>query len=64
LEVLSGLYNGVFLIYLAFNVFFESIERIYEPEPITGTKLLLIAVLGLMVNLVGLKFFHQHAHGG
>ena len=30
-EVLSGLFNGVFLIFVAFNVFIESIERIYEP---------------------------------
>lgn len=29
--VLSGLFNGVFLIFVAFNVFIESIERIYEP---------------------------------
>ncbi len=31
-EVLSGLFNGVFLIFVAFNVFIESIERIYEPQ--------------------------------
>jgi len=30
-EVLSGLFNGIFLIFVAFNVFIESIERIYEP---------------------------------
>ena len=30
-SVLSGLFNGVFLIFVAFNVFIESIERIYEP---------------------------------
>jgi len=31
-EVLSGLFNGLFLIFVAFNVFIESIERIYEPQ--------------------------------
>lgn len=33
-EVLSGLFNGVFLIFVAINVFIESIERIYEPQQI------------------------------
>lgn len=32
--VLSGLFNGVFLIFVAFNVFIESIERIFEPQKI------------------------------
>ena len=62
-EVLSGLFNGVFLIFVAFNVFIESIERIYEPQKIIGSNLLLVSVLGLGVNLVGLVFFHEHAHG-
>lgn len=30
-ETLSGLFNGIFLVFVAFNVFTESIERIYEP---------------------------------
>lgn len=30
-EVLSGLFNGIFLIFVAFNVFLESLERVYEP---------------------------------
>ncbi len=62
-EVLSGLFNGVFLIFVAFNVFIESIERIYEPQQVIGSNLLLVSVLGLGVNVVGLVFFHEHAHG-
>ena len=30
-ETLSGLFNGIFLVFIAFNVFCESIERIFEP---------------------------------
>jgi cation diffusion facilitator family transporter len=30
-EVLSGMFNGFFLIFVGINVFIESIERIYEP---------------------------------
>ena len=63
-EILSGLYNGIFLIFFAVNVFIESIERIYEPQKIEGSNLLLVSVLGLGINVVGLIFFHEHAHGG
>jgi solute carrier family 30 (zinc transporter), member 5/7 len=31
IETLSGLFNGIFLVFIAFNVFCESIERIFEP---------------------------------
>lgn len=31
IETLSGLFNGIFLIFIAFDIFFESIERIVEP---------------------------------
>lgn len=30
-EVLAGMFNGFFLIFVGINVFIESIERIYEP---------------------------------
>ena len=30
-EVLAGFFNGIFLVFVAFNVFCESIERIMEP---------------------------------
>ena len=31
-EVLAGLLNGLFLIFVAFNIYSESIERLYEPR--------------------------------
>ena len=59
-ETLSGLFNGIFLVFIAFNVFCESIERIFEPQKIETEGLLLVSILGLCVNLVGLFFFHEH----
>lgn len=63
-EVLAGLFNGLFLVFVAFNVFCQSIERLYEPQYIESESLLTISVLGLLVNLIGLIFFHEHAHSG
>jgi zinc transporter 5/7 len=62
-EVLSGFVNGIFLIFVAFSVLAESIERILEPPEITTDNLLLVSVLGLLVNLVGLYWFHGDMGG-
>lgn len=60
-ETLSGLFNGIFLIFIGVNVLLESVERIYEPQKIETEGLLLVSVLGLLVNMVGLFFFHDHS---
>jgi solute carrier family 30 (zinc transporter), member 5/7 len=62
IETLSGLFNGIFLVFIAFNVFCESIERIFEPQKIETKGLLLVSVAGLGVNMIGLFFFHDHHH--
>lgn len=48
--------------FITLNIICESFSRLYEPEKIEGDALLLVAVLGLLVNIVGLMFFHDH-HG-
>jgi len=63
-ETLSGLFNGIFLVFIAFNVFCESIERIYEPQMIATEGLLTVSTLGFLVNLIGLFFFHDHHDHG
>ena len=59
-EVLAAFTNGVFLIFVAFHVLIECFERIFDPPQIESSQLLLISVLGLLINLIGLTFFHQH----
>eukprot|EP00468_Gymnochlora_sp_CCMP2014_P014262 CAMPEP_0167770716 /NCGR_PEP_ID=MMETSP0110_2-20121227/18092_1 /TAXON_ID=629695 /ORGANISM="Gymnochlora sp., Strain CCMP2014" /LENGTH=476 /DNA_ID=CAMNT_0007659961 /DNA_START=918 /DNA_END=2348 /DNA_ORIENTATION=- len=62
-EVLSGYTNGVLLLFVALFIFIESIGRISSPQHVHGDRLVLISVLGFVVNIVGLVFFHDHAHG-
>ncbi len=52
LEVLAALINGVFLIALIGYVTYEAVQRFINPEPVLGPQMLLIAFLGLVVNLV------------
>ncbi|XP_022970552.1 zinc transporter 5-like [Cucurbita maxima] len=66
-EILSGYANAVFLILVGALIVLESFERILDPQEISTTSLLTVSIGGLVVNIVGLIFFHEehhHAHGG
>lgn len=66
-EVLSGFVNGLFLVVVAFFVFYEAIGRLLEPPEINTNRLLIVSVAGFAVNMIGLfSFSHAHAlaHGG
>ncbi|KAL6518870.1 hypothetical protein OROHE_017623 [Orobanche hederae] len=66
-EVLSGYVNAVFLILVGALITLESIERILDPQEISTSSLLTVSIGGLVVNIVGLIFFHEEhhqAHGG
>ncbi|CCF56922.1 hypothetical protein KAFR_0B06250 [Kazachstania africana CBS 2517] len=58
LETLAGFTNGVVLLGIVCGIFVEAIGRIFNPVHIEGTnELLVVAILGLLVNLVGLFAF-------
>ncbi|KAG5501477.1 hypothetical protein JKF63_03306 [Porcisia hertigi] len=61
-EVLGGFVNGILLVFIALYVMVESIQRILDPPEIEGPYLLLVSLIGLVVNVVGILFFHD-AHG-
>ncbi|EPY34803.1 solute carrier family 30 (zinc transporter), member 5 [Angomonas deanei] len=62
-EVLSGFLNGVLLVFIAVFVVVESIERILDPPEVETTYLLTVSVIGLLVNAIGVVFFHEfHTH--
>jgi len=64
-QVLSGFVNGIFLVFIAFFVMMESLERFMEPPEIKTDRLLLVSTLGFLVNIVGVVSFHDHGgHGG
>ena len=66
---MTGFLNGIFLIFIAFFILSEAIERMFEPPEIHHERLFLVSVLGFCVNLVGIFVFnhggdHGHSHGG
>ncbi|WP_457600685.1 cation diffusion facilitator family transporter [Hydrogenivirga sp.] len=51
LEVLAALVNGVFLLGLVGYIAYEAFHRFVNPEPVLGPQMLLIAGIGLLINL-------------
>lgn len=59
LQVLAAYTNGIFLIALTIWIVWESIQRFYEPNPIQSMTMLVVAILGLLVNIVVFKVLHS-----
>lgn len=51
-EILAAVFNGVTLILVALFIFYEAIERFANPPEIASSGMLLIAILGLLVNIL------------
>ncbi|POM72663.1 Cation Diffusion Facilitator (CDF) Family [Phytophthora palmivora] len=62
-EVLSGFLNSLLLLVVSFHLLTEAAQRFMDPPEVTTDHLLLTSTAGLVVNLVGLFFFHDHVHG-
>jgi len=50
-EILAATFNAVLLLIVAVYILFEAYERLRNPEPIQSIGMLLVACLGLAVNL-------------
>jgi cobalt-zinc-cadmium efflux system protein len=50
-EILAALLNGVTLVVVSLWIFYEAFQRLQDPPEVLGGTMLVIAVLGLLVNL-------------
>jgi len=58
-EILVALFNAVVLIAICIFLFFEAYRRLIHPEPIKGKVMLIIAVFGLLANLISVVILHH-----
>lgn len=68
-EVLGGFASAIFLLGVAALMVFGSLERLWSPQPIHYREAIIVAVLGLLVNLacawiLGKAHHHGGDHGG
>ncbi len=55
MEVLSALTNAVVLLLLTFYILYEAYQRFLNPSEILGGPMLVVATVGLAVNLISMK---------
>lgn len=68
IEILGGFASAIFLLGVALVMVIGSIERIVSPQPIHYQEAIVVAILGLAINLVcalilGKAHHHGHDHG-
>ncbi len=66
IEILGGFASAIFLLGIAALMVFGSVERIFSPQPIHYQEAIVIAIVGLLVNILCamiLNGAHDH-HGG
>ena len=61
-EVLASLINGLTVFLMAIGILYEGSKRLIAPEAVQTTPMLVIAVLGLVANLLAAKGLHGHSH--
>jgi len=62
LEILAALVNGATLLVIAGMILVEAWARLREPVEVDGWLMLVVAALGLGVNIVGATLLHGHSH--
>ncbi|CAM3027568.1 MULTISPECIES: cation diffusion facilitator family transporter [Pseudomonas] len=54
-EILAAAFNALLLFVVAFYILYEAYQRLRAPAEIQSTGMLVIAVLGLIVNLISMR---------
>jgi cobalt-zinc-cadmium efflux system protein len=58
-QVLAAFINGLMLFAIAGWIFYEAVERFTNPAPVLGGPMLVVAVVGLLVNVVAFWVLHH-----
>jgi cobalt-zinc-cadmium efflux system protein len=62
MQVLAALANGATLLLVAFAIFREAWARFQNPAPVLAGPMLVVAAVGLAVNLVVVMVLREHDH--
>lgn len=60
-EVLAAAINAVVLLGAGVYVLYEAFQRLQDPPEVISTPVLVVAVIGLVVNLIGMRILHGGA---
>jgi len=54
-EIFSALINAIVLIFISGYILYEAWQRFKEPPAVAGIPMLVVAICGLIINLIGMK---------
>lgn len=60
-EILVALLNSFILLFSTIFIGYESIQRLFNPQPVEGNWMLIMAGVALVGNAIATKLLHQHA---
>lgn len=61
-EVFASFINGLTVFLMGIGILYEAWWRFANPEPVKSAPMLLIAFVGLAMNLLAAKTLHSHSH--
>jgi len=61
LEILAAFVNGIVLVLISLTIIYQAYLRMVNPQPVQGKLMLIIAVIGLVANVIGALFLHKHS---
>lgn len=59
-EIMAALANGVILVLTTAAIFYQAYQRLFNPPEVKTQLMLVIAVIGLLANLVGIRLLRGH----
>lgn len=62
-EVFASFINGLTVFLMALGILYEAWGRFAAPQEVKSLPMLVIAVIGLAMNLLAAKALHGHSHG-
>jgi cobalt-zinc-cadmium efflux system protein len=60
-EILAGLINGVILVAVSLGILWEAYRRFADPPQVLSTPVLIVAIIGLVINLVSARLLSHTA---
>lgn len=62
LEILAALLNGIVLVLISLYIMYQAYVRMIHPQAVEGKLMLIVAIIGLVANVIGALFLVKHSH--
>lgn len=62
IEIVASIINAVLMLVVVVYIIVEAIDRFYHPHAVTGGYVMVIAFVGLIVNILVAKLLHDDHH--